>query len=80
MSILRKAEVSLMSILYRNRTVRLAKKRTEMLKRFSISTVIVFLLFQWDYKLDRKIREDEKIAKPMSFMIDGPDPFQMTEK
>jgi hypothetical protein len=80
MSMLRKAEVSLMSFLYRNRTIRLAKKRTDILKKLSISSFIIFFFFQWDYKLDRYIRETDKIAKPQSFMIDGPDPFQMSEK
>lgn len=77
---LRKAELSLMSFLYRNRTVRLAKRRTEMLKRVCLSSAMVFLFFQWDYKLDRLIKGNEEIAKPQSFMIDGPDPFRMSEK
>jgi hypothetical protein len=79
MSILRKAELSLMSFLYSNRSVRLAKRRTEIIKRVSLSCALAFLLFQWEYKLDRMIKSSEEIAKPQSFMIDGPDPFCMSE-
>lgn len=77
---LRKAELNIMSFLYRNRTVRLAKRRTEILKRVSLSSALVFLLFQWDYKVDRLIKGSEEIGKSQSFMIDGPDPFRMSEK
>jgi hypothetical protein len=80
MNILRRAEVSLMSFLYTNRSVRLAKKRTEYLKRVSFACVLTLVLYQWEYKTERLISTNEELAKPHSFMIDGPDPFHLSEK
>lgn len=78
MSIFRRAEVSLMSYLYRNRTVRLAKKRSEMFRRLAIASTLMVVWYQCEYKVDRLIKANEELAKPESFMIDGPDPFKMS--
>jgi hypothetical protein len=59
MNILRRAEVTLMAYLYRNRTIRLAKKRTEFLKNLALSSGIVVLFMQSEYKIDRLISANE---------------------
>jgi hypothetical protein len=56
MNFFRRAEVSVMSYLYSNRTVRLAKKRSEILKRLSIASALVIVWYQCEYQVDRLIK------------------------
>jgi hypothetical protein len=46
----------------------------------ALSSGIVVLFMQSEYKIDRLISANEEISKPRSFMIDGPDPFEMGQK
>lgn len=80
MSLLRRAELSIMSYLLKNRTIRLAKKRSEVMKRVSISLAVLIVWKQTEYMSDRMIRESEELSKGKSFHIDGADPFKLEEK
>jgi hypothetical protein len=59
MSLLRKVEISLMSYLFKNRTLRLAKKRADFLKKISLSALIVIFWQQTEFKVSTMLRENE---------------------
>lgn len=58
MSLLRRAEISLMSFLLKNRTVRLAKKRSEVMKNVAISLGVLILWKQSEYMTDRLVSQN----------------------
>lgn len=66
-----------MSYLLKNRTVRLAKKRSEIMKRVTLSLAILIVWKQTEYMSDRMISENEELSKGKSFYIDGADPFKL---
>jgi hypothetical protein len=78
MSFLRKLELGVLSHLYKNRTVRLAKRRTTILRRLAVSFVAVFAILQMDMISNAYIRGNEEQSKPYSFFREGPDPFRLT--
>ena len=80
MSFLRKLELGALTHLFKNQTIRLAKRRTTILKRMSISIFLVFAFIQLDTTTNAYISGNDEQSKPFSFYIDGPDPFRMTEE
>ncbi len=77
MSFLRKLELGVLSHLFKNQTIRMAKRRTTVLKRMSVSFFAVFIINQSNIISDAYILGNEEQNKPYSFFIDGPDPFRM---
>ena len=59
MGILRVLEYNLMKYLYKNRTVRLAKKRAEYFKALSLSLFLTIVLLQSDFKEKRLVWANE---------------------
>lgn len=78
MSVLRKLELGVLSHLFKNQTIRMAKRRTKVLKRMSISFFVVFTIGQLDLASAAYLKGNDEQNKPYSFFIDGPDPFRMT--
>lgn len=69
-----------MGFLLKNRTVRLAKKRSEVMKKAALSLAVLIVWKQTEYMSDRMISQSEELSKGKSFQIDGADPFELKER
>ena len=58
MSLLGRAEISIMSFLLKNRTVRLAKKRSEVMRKVTLSLGILIVWKQTEYMTNRLISQN----------------------
>ena len=76
----RKIELGILRLLYRKGTVRRAKHWSTYAQRLTASAIISTVLINMNWKEDLYIENNTKVNQPQSFMIDGPDPWKMSEE
>ncbi len=55
----RKIELTVLSFMYRNRTVRNAKRWANQCERFVYALILTSVIINWNYKTDRLLKAEE---------------------
>lgn len=55
----RKIELTVLSFMYRNRTVRNAKRWADQCERFVYALILTSVIINWNYKTDRLLKAEE---------------------